>query len=287
MNASSLDRWIMNYGGGSDILKMNISSFRKDTKKIRPDLLHNNYNTENWLKGKEIRVFSKKGIKTQVKKTFINGVKKFLKNYSLDFKIIDCGEYESFPGLEYKGKLVDVDTTMANLAYENYRKYNPHGDIIFVDKPFYKRQDDWGESLYATGAILVYPHNQSSLKLLEKLGVHEAFHLFGYQTHCKYSKDCVMNWSLPSARACDRCDIAIRLLHVRIYGKLLNDKEKAIKLYKELMNEYKEYNILKEIYNKAIKTHKFDIDIICAQLLKEQEINDITSYMQTEILKNR
>lgn len=186
--------------------------------------------SDEWVKGKELRVFTLDGISTSVTKSVISGLEKFLQDYSLDFRIKDLGNHYSINDLiVYKNKSVDPTNTLIKLGKEPYRQGNPHGDIVIVNRPFSDGSSDWGKAMYSLGGILIYPWDQKSLSFIKKLTVHETHHLFGNNFHCdtnegvnKYMPkypNCVMNWTVPTINACYKCTTAMKILIERIEKK--------------------------------------------------------------------
>jgi hypothetical protein len=188
--------------------------------------------TDEWVKGKEIRVFSQEKVKSSEHKTVIKGLNKFMDENSLDFEIVDYGNDDSINEVlrYFKDGSYHFTNIAINLAYERYRINNPHADVIIFDKPF--NTSEWGYGYYKYGAILIAP-KFFNLNLLESITIHEVRHLLGLRLHCKdtsklgrfgyknlpYDPKCNFNWGVPSLKTCHKCQTIFDTIIYRVEKK--------------------------------------------------------------------
>lgn len=201
--------------------------FLRPIKEVRiPGPNNESYDPTVWVEGKEIRIFKMPGINKRVIPSVYTGLRDLITEVGLDFRI---NYFEDSSVIKQVNQAtnhngLDGDRLGEILAGEHWRipKYGgkPHADIIIVDTPFSKNPQDWGQSQFVYGymVLTLSGNRQNSLDFIRNITKHEAGHLLGFQEHHDSSlvrdygkvKDCNMNWQASTLYTCEKCLDAIR-----------------------------------------------------------------------------
>jgi len=177
----------------------------------------------NWIKGREIRILAMPHIDGRLTEAVITGISRMMLDIGLSGFRIDADRWEEQSMEKVKGALrsdgrVDGHRLGEILAAEKIS--NPHADVIITDRLLAIGDENWGESEFRTGYLLVSVPGarQRSLVFARDVAHHEAGHLFGYQTHHDSSviqgyesiPECNMLWQVPAPAICEKCMDALR-----------------------------------------------------------------------------
>lgn len=202
-------------------------------KQLEADVLANQYNSANWVFGREIKVYRMPGVGEDLMKYVVLGIKDMMREIGLQFSV-SCPSRLNAPqeineavsrATKANGRLDPETLEQMLLQYQFRNPHQPklHGNVIVVDRYLTEGDENWGNSVFTRGCmILAVPGaRQKSLEFIRKVAKHEAGHLFGYQTHhdevLKHNNirgydvpsDCAMNWKCSTAELCDVCRDAL------------------------------------------------------------------------------
>jgi len=187
---------------------------------------------DNWISGREIRVFRMPGVDERAVKPIVLGVNDLIRELGLPDFLIDLrknyfGPHESVIQQVQKATGSDRRLDAHELGYillaEKYRDPafggSPHADLIITDQHIVLGNQNWGQSEFNKGYIVMSlpGERQGSSDFLRRLAKHEAGHLFGFNMHhdsediAGYAEpaDCNMLWRASTSSTCDKCKDAL------------------------------------------------------------------------------
>ncbi|MBI4140415.1 hypothetical protein HY485_01115 [Candidatus Woesearchaeota archaeon] len=185
------------------------------------DPLARQYNSANWIFGRQVRIARADGVNEAVVDPVARGIQDLLNDIGLDFSIVDVGvDAQANRLIRYATKSdgrIDTDVLTQSIIACGGRDF---ASVVLTPNYFTASDQDWGEGRFSRGTLLLaLPHGrQNSLNFLRNITKHEAAHLFGYQLHhetvtvpeYKQPKDCVMYWQASTQDLCDKCKDALK-----------------------------------------------------------------------------
>ncbi len=184
-----------------------------------------NSNKPDWIHGKEVRVFCMPEVDERVVPYATKGVQDLIQQIGLDFTVnyygSDATAVQQVKESTKEDGRIDGRTLSKILIDETWRNPQcggkPHADVIITDKYLKLGDENWGQSEFHYGYIILALPNrrQRSLGFIRNVSKHEAGHLFGFYHHddenaidikgYKPVSDCNMLWQASTKDTCDKC----------------------------------------------------------------------------------
>ena len=197
------------------------------------------YESERWIDGREIRVFTDGMVREPAVGPVVTGIKEMVRDIDLDLKVRyfpDLGNHPSVTGpvrLSTVNGMLDPQKIELYFATEIWRQPpqgSQHADVLVTNLPLSLGGENFGYSLFHPGCSVISltdgttnPSDRRNRQdprmydLVRRIAKHETGHLIGYDLHHEsipvsgYSEpdDCLMYWRCSTDRICDKCRDAI------------------------------------------------------------------------------
>ena len=202
------------------------------------DPLAKQYNSANWIFGRQVRIARTNGVDEAVVDHVAHGIQDLLNDIGLEFSIVDIGVDEQANRLVKYATKSDgrIDTGVLTQSIIACRGTD-FASVVLTPRYFSASDQDWGEGRFSRGTLLLALPNarQNSRDFLRNITKHETAHLFGYQLHhetvkvpeYREPKDCVMYWQASTRDLCDKCSDALKAFW---HGIENNSKERFLRV---------------------------------------------------------
>jgi|GEM_PF-1318980 len=180
-----------------------------------------------WVNGKEIRVFREPSVARPCLEATVEGLCEMVDELGLKLDVLDYDiEASVQPMIDASTEygVLDGEQLSRRLFAESYRDTNKggkqHADVLLTSKPLRLGDENWGETRFNTGAMIMsLPQGrQGSYDFIGNVAKHEAAHLLGFQEHharvgnvIGYAEpeDCLTNWQCSTRDICERDEDAL------------------------------------------------------------------------------
>lgn len=209
-----------------------------------------------WIRGEKIYVFREPTVCREAMAPVIQGIRSLIERIGLNIEIVDFDTHPSIrEAVSYairEGNVIDGHAFGSFLIEEPSRDEGrggtPHADVLLTDRSLALGRENWGESYFNTGVIIMSlsQNRQRNYDFITNVSMHETVHLLGLPVHHDhydndfkfegYPKvaDCLMNWEASTREICPRCEDAIRSLWEGLREGILPD---SLFKYLEKMRE--------------------------------------------------